>query len=303
MHVASGRTEMRRLADQARCEGKRLALVPTMGALHEGHLALVRAAKAKADHVTVSIFVNPTQFGPNEDFDRYPRNLDADLAALETEGGVDVVFSPETSELAPADAVTWVLTTGLDHELCGRFRPIHFRGVTTIVAKLYIACNPHVAVFGLKDAQQYLILRRMTRDLGFDVDVLGIPTVREADGLAMSSRNKYLNVDERKQAYVLHEALEAAAAAIRRGEQRPEAIVEIIRFGVARAPLGRIQYVQVVDTESIQPVETIRPGQEVLAALAVYFGQTRLIDNTIVRAPAPTGSASDLAGSEKTEEE
>ncbi len=274
-------------ADARRREGRRLALVPTMGALHAGHLTLVRTARAHADHVTVSIFVNPTQFGPNEDYARYPRRLEQDVAALEALG-VDVVFAPTVEEMypdGPAANLTWVYVEKLDAHLCGRYRPGHFRGVTTVVAKLFNICRPHVAVFGLKDAQQFQIIRRMVRDLHYDIELIGVPTVREPDGLALSSRNTYLSPEERKQAVVLSQAVEAARQAIEAGEQRPEAIVEAMRQILARAPLARVQYAEVVDAETLQPVTRIRPGQRVLAGVAVFFGDTRLIDNVFVEAP------------------
>ncbi len=282
---------MRSLAEEARRAGRRLALVPTMGALHEGHLALVREARSRADHVTVSIFVNPTQFGPGEDYERYPRTLEADLEALRRVGGVDAVFAPTVEGLYPygeAANATWVTVEGLTDGLCGRYRPGHFRGVTTVVARLFNVCRPHIACFGLKDAQQFFVLRRMARELLTGVELIGVPTVREADGLALSSRNAYLSPEERAQAPVLWKALQAAEAAIQRGELRPAAIVERMLQMLATAPLARPQYVELVDTETLQPVDRLEPGREVLAALAIYFGQTRLIDNVIVRIPSPT---------------
>ncbi|RMH63734.1 MAG: pantoate--beta-alanine ligase [Bacteroidetes bacterium] len=282
---------MRSLAEEARRAGRRLALVPTMGALHEGHLALVREARSRADHVTVSIFVNPTQFGPGEDYERYPRTLEADLEALRRVGGVDAVFAPTVEGLYPygeAANATWVTVEGLTDGLCGRYRPGHFRGVTTVVARLFNVCRPHIACFGLKDAQQFFVLRRMARELLTGVELIGVPTVREADGLALSSRNAYLSPEERAQAPVLWKALQAAEAAIQRGELRPAAIVERMLQMLATAPLARPQYVELVDTETLQPVDRLEPGREVLAALAIYFGQTRLIDNVIVRIPSPS---------------
>ncbi len=287
MEVIRTVREMQAHADARRREGRRLALVPTMGALHEGHLALVRTARAHADHVTVSIFVNPTQFGPSEDYARYPRQLEKDIAALEALE-VDVVFAPTVEEMYPGGPeanLTWVYVEQLDAHLCGRHRPGHFRGVTTIVAKLFNICKPHVAVFGLKDAQQFQIIRRMAHDLHYDVELIGVPTVREPDGLALSSRNTYLSPEERKQAVVLAQAVEAARQAIEAGEQRPEAIVEAMRQILARAPLARVQYAEVVDAETLQPVTRIRPGQRVLAGVAVFFGDTRLIDSVFVTAP------------------
>ncbi|HLT47192.1 MAG TPA: pantoate--beta-alanine ligase [Rubricoccaceae bacterium] len=274
---------MQARADAARAAGRRLALVPTMGALHEGHLALVEEAKRRADHVTVSVFVNPTQFAPGEDYARYPRTLDADVAALEAAGGVDVVFAPDAAAMYPfgLPPFTTVRVRDLDRHLCGAFRPGHFEGVTTVVAKLFLACRPHVAVFGEKDAQQLAIVRRMTAELGFGVEVVGHPIVREADGLALSSRNRYLSDEERRQAVVLSEAVAAARAAAEAGERRAPALVDAMRRAVARAPLARLQYAEVVDAETLQPVEALVPGRY-LAALAVFFGSTRLIDNVTI---------------------
>lgn len=279
--------EMQAWADGQRQAGRRLALVPTMGALHEGHLALVREARRHADAVVVSIFVNPTQFGPGEDYERYPRTLEADVRHLEAVGAA-AVFAPPEAEVYPGGQAanrTWVVVEELDRHLCGRFRPGHFRGVTTVVARLFVACKPHAAVFGLKDAQQFLILRRMVRDLGFDVELVGLPTVREADGLAMSSRNVYLSPREREQAVVLSRAVAEARRRVEAGEQEVGGLVEAMRRALAEAPDARVQYAEVVDVETLQPVDRIAPGQQVLAAVAVFFGNTRLIDNAFAQAP------------------
>ncbi len=287
MEVIQTVAAMQAHAEARRREGRRLALVPTMGALHEGHLALVREARRQADHVTVSIFVNPTQFGPSEDYARYPRQLARDVAVLEALG-VDVVFAPLVAEMYPEGAeanLTWVYVERLDAHLCGRYRPGHFRGVTTVVAKLFNICKPHVAVFGLKDAQQFQIIRRMVRDLHYDIELIGVPTVRDEDGLALSSRNAYLTPQERSQAVVLSQAIAAAEQAIKQGEQRVEAIVEAMRQTLARAPLARVQYTEVVDAETLQPIDRIVPGQQVLIGVAVFLGQTRLIDSAFVQAP------------------
>jgi pantoate--beta-alanine ligase len=274
-------------AERARCDGRRLALVPTMGALHDGHRALVRRAKREADHVTVSIFVNPTQFAPDEDLDTYPRNLDGDLETLDALGGVDAVFAPSVEDMYPLGAPTaWVEVEGLTDMLNGRYREGHFRGVTTVVTKLFNACRPHVGVFGEKDAQQLVILRRMAEELCFGIEVVGVPTQREADGLACSSRNAYLTDEERAQAPVLSEAVAEARALIAGAteEQPAEAVVRRMRNILDGAPLAEPQYVAVVDARSLQPVETLRPGDDVLAAMAVFFGDTRLIDNAFVTA-------------------
>jgi pantoate--beta-alanine ligase len=285
---------MQAYADQQRAAGRRVALVPTMGALHGGHLALVRTALDHADRVVVSVFVNPTQFGPDEDYETYPRQLDTDQHRLQ-EQGVDVVFAPSVPEMYPsrahengpsADSLAWVEVEQLDEHLCGAHRPGHFRGVTTVVTKLFHACKPHIAVFGQKDAQQYVILQRMARDLLFDVEIVGVPTVREPDGLAKSSRNAYLSASERNQATVLHEAVETARTRIQEGEQRISAVVEAMLETLAQAPDAHVQYAEVVDAHTLQPVERTRPGQHVLAAVAVFFGDTRLIDNAFVQVPA-----------------
>ncbi len=280
--------EMQMEADAARQRGKTLALVPTMGALHRGHLALVEEARRQADHVTVSIFVNPTQFAPGEDFARYPRQIDADLESLEAGGGVEVVFAPDIGQMYPegeAANLTWVTVEAMDQRLCGAFRPGHFRGVTTVVAKLFHICKPDVAVFGTKDAQQFQILRHMVRDLCMDIRMAGVPTVREPDGLALSSRNVYLSERERRQAVALSKAVARAKRFIEQGEQRSEAVVETMRDTLSEALDGKVQYAEVVDAETLQPVERLAPGREVLAAVAVHFGNTRLIDNAFVTVP------------------
>ena len=278
LHTVEG---MQAHADGARAAGQRLALVPTMGALHEGHLALVEDARQRADHVTVSIFVNPTQFAPGEDYERYPRTLKSDLAALDSVGGVDAVFAPTPEAMYPfgLPPFTTVHVRDLDRYLCGAYREGHFEGVTTVVTKLFLACRPHLAIFGEKDAQQLAILRRMTAELGFGIEVLGHPIVREADGLALSSRNRYLGTEERQQAVVLSKALAEVREAVAAGERGPRALVDALRRTIATAPLAELQYAEVVEADTLQPVEALTPGRY-LAALAVFFGTTRLIDNT-----------------------
>jgi pantoate--beta-alanine ligase len=284
MQTVDQKKEMRRRARDARKRGSRLALVPTMGALHDGHLALVERARDVADHVTVSIFVNPTQFGPSEDLQRYPRDLEGDLAKLEALS-VDLVFAPTADEMYPDGETTRVHVAGANRHLCGRFRPGHFEGVTTIVTKLFTVCEPDVAVFGLKDAQQFLILRRMVRDLGFGIEVMGVPTVREPDGLAMSSRNAYLTDDERVQSAVASQAVFAARDAILSGERSGDEIRRIMRRHIEGAPLAELQYADLVDTDQISPVDIIESGASLLAAVAIFLGTTRLIDNQFVEAP------------------
>ena len=279
-------------ADTARTEGDRLALVPTLGALHEGHLALVRRALETADHVTVSVFVNPTQFGPDEDYDEYPRDLEGDREKLEALG-VDAMFAPSVEEMYPyandeglPGPLAWVAVNKLDEHLCGAYRDGHFRGVTTVVTKLFHACKPDVGVFGRKDAQQYVILKRLVEDLLFDIEIVGVPTVREPDGLAQSSRNAYLDPEEREQATVLYEAVTAVETAIEEGEQEAQAVVDAMDAALAEAPDADVQYASVVDAHTLQPVDYLAPGQTVLAAVAVFFGETRLIDNAFVEVPS-----------------
>ncbi|PSQ77238.1 MAG: pantoate--beta-alanine ligase [Bacteroidetes bacterium QH_6_63_17] len=291
MDVIRTVNEMQAHADAARAEGQTLALVPTLGALHEGHLALVRTALEEADHVTASVFVNPTQFGPDEDYDEYPRDLEGDQEKLEALN-VDALFAPSVNGMYPyandealPGPLAWVSVDRLDEHLCGAYREGHFRGVTTVVTKLFHACKPDLAVFGKKDAQQYVILQRLVETLLFDIDIVGVPTVREPDGLATSSRNEYLDPEEREQASVLFQAVTAAEEAINGGEQEAEAVVRAMANELAAAPDGEVEYAEVVDANTLQPTDYLAPGQDVLAAVAVYFGDTRLIDNTFVEVP------------------
>ena len=279
-------------ADRARAAGRRLALVPTMGALHAGHLSLADEARRRVGpegHVAVSVFVNPTQFGPGEDFDAYPRTLPADLDALASlDRPPDAVFAPTAEAMYPLGlpTLTSVRVERLGDRLCGAHRPGHFDGVTTVVTKLFLACRPHVAVFGQKDAQQLAVLRRMTAELGFGIEVVGAPIVREADGLALSSRNRYLAAEERRQAVVLSRAVQAAASAVEAGERSGKALVGLMLREIEAAPLARVQYAELVDAATLQPVDRLAPVQDTLAAVAVYFGETRLIDNAAFTAPA-----------------
>ncbi len=264
----------RRRADRE--AGLRVAFVPTMGYLHEGHLALVRRARELGDAVWVSIFVNPTQFGPNEDFERYPRDLTRDARLLEAEG-VDVLFAPSVEEMYPREPVVAISFSGLDRVLCGASRPGHFAGVGLVVAKLFNIVQPDVAVFGQKDAQQALLIRRLAEDLSFPVEIEVAPTVREPDGLAMSSRNTYLSPEERAAAPVLYRALRAAGEVIASGQRDPGAVEELLRTTVETEPLARVEYAVCVDAETLERPERI--DGPVLLALAVRFGATRLIDN------------------------
>lgn len=287
MRIHTTVAAMRAEADLARRAGHRLALVPTMGALHDGHLALVREAQRAGTHITVSIFVNPTQFAPGEDFARYPRTLDADVARLAETGGVDCVFAPTVDEMYPLgpDEQVALDVGALADQLCGPHRPGHFAGVATVVSKLFHVCQPHYAAFGLKDAQQFFILRRLARVQLMGVELLPVPVQREPDGLALSSRNRYLGEDERAQAVVIYEALQAAQREIERDEDEPRAIEARLAARIDRTPLGRVQYAQVVTLPALEPATDLRAGQRLLVAVAAYFGQTRLIDNLIVEVP------------------
>ena len=251
--------EMRAASRAARRDGKSLGLVPTMGALHEGHLSLVRAAKAQCDLVVASIFVNPLQFGPNEDLAKYPRTFDRDRELLEQEG-VDFIFAPSVEEMYPAGAVTYVTVEGLSDKLCGRSRPGHFRGVTTVVAKLFNIVEPDLAFFGQKDAAQSTIIRRMVRDLNIPVQIVVCPIVREPDGLAMSSRNAYLDAQQRKSALVLYRSLMAVQERFDQGERKVQALIEAGKQAFAQEPSVRLDYFEIVDPETLDPVDDLSRG-------------------------------------------
>jgi pantoate--beta-alanine ligase len=276
MIIARSQDELRRAVDAWRSAGERVGFVPTMGALHEGHLSLVRLARGHADRVVASVFVNPTQFGPGEDFNRYPRQPEKDGAMLET-AGCDLLFLPDVETLYPKGHATFVEPGGAAEGLEGACRPGHFRGVATVVTALFNLVRADVAVFGEKDAQQLAVVRQMVRDLSIPTEIVPGPTLREADGLAMSSRNAYLSPEERRAAAVLHRALRAAETAVSQGERRGDAVRERLREVLNTEPLARVEYAEVVDAESFQPVETLR-GRLVLP-LAVRIGGTRLIDN------------------------
>ncbi len=261
-------------------QGLTVGLVPTMGYLHEGHASLVRAARSSCDRVVVSVFVNPTQFGPTEDLESYPRDFEHDCALLE-QNGVDLVFHPEPEEMYAPDFCTWVDMDQLTKGLCGKTRPIHFRGVCTVVSKLLHIVSPQKAFFGQKDAQQLAVIRRMVRDLNIDVEIVGCPIVRESDGLAKSSRNTYLSESERRAALVLSQAVTLGEKLVAEGECSASKVVDAMHQLIEREPIARIDYVEAVDALSMQPVEMVRPG--VLFAMAVYIGNTRLIDNFITQ--------------------
>jgi pantoate--beta-alanine ligase len=265
--------------DAARARGASIGFVPTMGALHEGHLALIRAARERDDVVVVSIFVNPTQFNAGEELKKYPRDLARDLA-LAGEAGADLVFAPPAAEMYLPGASTWVDVEGLTEGLCGAARPGHFRGVCTVVTKLFNIVGPHRAYFGEKDAQQLAVIKRMVRDLDMRVEIVPCATVREPDGLAMSSRNVWLSPAERAQAPVLNRALTAARVAIENGERDAERLKTDMCAALADADLAKIDYVEIVDADSLEPVTTV--DGPCLIALAVFFGDVRLIDNITV---------------------
>jgi pantoate--beta-alanine ligase len=288
MQIIKSATEMQQRAKALRAEGRTIGFVPTMGALHEGHLSLVRRCREENDITVVSIFVNPTQFGPQEDYNRYPRDIEGDSQKLASQG-VDILFYPSVEDIYPEGYSTYVTVEGLSEKLCGAFRPGHFRGVATVVTVLFNIVMPHRAYFGLKDYQQSVIIRRMVRDLRMDLEVVPCPTVREPDGLAMSSRNLYLNPEERRAATVLYRALKKAEECILSGgsfEEARKAMVETIK---AEPLVRQLQYASVYDPESLDElVDAAREkysGREVVLAVALYIGPARLIDNMLVRVP------------------
>lgn len=281
MNIVKTISEVRNEVKNWRKQGLSVGLVPTMGYLHEGHKSLIDRACKENDKVVVSVFVNPTQFGPGEDLATYPRDIQRDAALCE-DAGAALIFNPEPEEMYFDDFYTYVTMESLSDELCGKTRPIHFRGVCTVVSKLFHIVAPDRAYFGQKDAQQLAIIKRMVRDLNFDIEIVGCPIVREADGLAKSSRNTYLNPEERKAALVLSKAVGLGQELIQKGERNADVIVEKMKQLIKEEPLAKIDYVQAVDAISIQPVAEIKGT--VLVAMAVYIGKTRLIDNFIYEA-------------------
>ena len=270
---------MQRWSETARRSGATIAFVPTMGFLHEGHLSLMREGRNRASLLASSLFVNPTQFGPNEDFSRYPRNFEGDCAMMRTVP-VDVLFAPEPEVMYPRGSQTWVEVTQITQGLCGASRPGHFRGVTTVVAKLFNIVKPHIALFGEKDYQQLRTIERMVTDLNFDIEIVPVPTVRETDGLAMSSRNAYLSRDHRGKALVLSAALRAAEAAFKAGARDPRELVKAARRCLDDTQEIQVEYVEAVDALSLETIERIE--RPVVVAIAARFGQTRLIDNRVL---------------------
>ncbi|HEX42047.1 MAG TPA: pantoate--beta-alanine ligase [Phycisphaerales bacterium] len=283
MQIAQTIEAVRSLVSQARRQGRRVGLVPTMGALHRGHVSLIEAARAACDFVVVSIFVNPTQFGPGEDFQAYPRPMDEDLRACR-EAGVDVVFAPSAQQMYRRSQKAWVDVEGLTEGLCGRSRPGHFRGVATVCAKLLNIVGPDAAFFGQKDGQQAAVVRRMAEDLDMPLEIVVCPTVREADGLAMSSRNQYLTARERAVAPLVYKSLEAARAAVEKGERNAEAIQEQMRRVLGQSELIQPEYVSVVDAETMEELKQV--AGRVMIAVAVRLGTARLIDNIVIEPAA-----------------
>lgn len=279
MKISGKIDEVRAQVKEWKKQGMSVALVPTMGYLHEGHKSLMERARKENDKVVVSIFVNPMQFGPNEDLESYPRDLDRDSKVCEA-AGVDLIFHPEVEEMYGPDFHAYVDMHTLPEKLCGASRPVHFRGVQTVVSKLFHIIPADRAYFGQKDAQQLAIIRRMVMDLNFDIEIIGCPIIREEDGLAKSSRNTYLSEEERKQAIILNQSLEAAMDAINAGEKDAAKVKQIIIDKLHTCPLAKIDYVEVVSFDTIQPIEKVEGA--VLIAIAVYIGTTRLIDNRII---------------------
>ncbi len=280
MKIITTVKEMQAEADRIRQTGKTIGFVPTMGYLHEGHLSLIRIARKQADVVVLSIYVNPTQFAPHEDLDHYPRDFTRDEQMARQEG-VDVIFYPSDREMYPEGYYTYVHVEKLTETLCGRSRPDHFRGVTTICTKLFHAVKPHFTVFGQKDAQQAVVIRRMVKDLDWDMEIMVGPIVREKDGLAMSSRNSYLSSGERQEALVLHQSLNIAKEMIRDGERKCESIIKTVQDHLKTKKHIRIDYIEIVHPETLESLENIE--KHTLITLAAYVGKTRLIDNTIIK--------------------
>ncbi|PIV22896.1 MAG: pantoate--beta-alanine ligase [Deltaproteobacteria bacterium CG03_land_8_20_14_0_80_45_14] len=281
MEVIKTIKEMKEFSSQARRAGKTIAFVPTMGFFHDGHLSLMREGRRRCDLLIISLFVNPTQFGPNEDFKNYPRDFERDRKMAE-EVGADVLFAPEASDMYPSNHQTIVRVEKVTQNLCGRSRPVHFQGVATVVLMLFEIVTPHAAIFGEKDYQQLVTIQQMVRDLHMRVEVVGMPTVREEDGLAMSSRNRYLLLEERKAALSLYRSLQKAKELLQKGERKAERILHEMKEIFQSEPLVKIDYVQICDAYSLQDVNQIEG--DVVVALAAYLGKTRLIDNLIFHA-------------------
>ena len=280
MQVISGVREMQVSAEGARRQGKRIVLVPTMGFLHQGHLSLMQEGRRRGDLLVMSIFVNPTQFGAGEDYEAYPRDMERDRD-LARQAGVDIIFAPSAREIYPAHYQTYVNVEEVTKYLCGASRPTHFRGVTTVVCKLFHIVKPHAAIFGEKDFQQLVVIRRMVTDLNLDVEIVGMPTYRERDGLAMSSRNSYLTPPERTAALCISQALKQTAALFGQGERRAKALVQAAQNIIAAEPLASIDYLTLCDTEELKDLS--RVDREAVLAVAVRIGKARLIDNVVLK--------------------
>lgn len=276
MTIVTSVKKMQAYSERVRVRGKTISFVPTMGYLHDGHFRLLEQGRERGDVLVMSIFVNPSQFGPKEDYARYPRDMRRDLGYARR-AGVDVVFAPTKEEMYPEGFQTSITVEEVTKTLCGPFRPGHFQGVATVVAKLFNIVKPHVALFGEKDFQQLVVIRRMVRDLNMGIEIVGVPTVREKDGLAMSSRNKYLNREERKAALCLYRSLMKAKKLVRSGERDSKAILREARRIIKAEPLAKIEYVSLMDQETMKDVKNI--GRKALLAMAVRIGRTRLIDN------------------------
>ncbi|MGA2467832.1 MAG: pantoate--beta-alanine ligase [Thermodesulfobacteriota bacterium] len=279
MQVVRQIKEMQKISDRLRKEGKRIGFVPTMGYLHDGHLSLVRKAKGLCDSVVASIFVNPTQFGPGEDFQRYPRDEEGDRAKLDAEG-VDFLFIPEATEMYPSRYQTYVEVTEVSKGLCGDFRPGHFRGVATVVAKLFNIVKPHIAVFGEKDYQQLLVIKRMVEDMNFDIEIIPGVLVREEDGIAMSSRNTYLSPEDRKRATVLCRSLAKGKELFESGERRASVLSHAVKETIESVNGVSLQYVEIRDAETLERIENVK--RSAVIAVAAMVGPVRLIDNIII---------------------
>ncbi len=280
LEIIADAREMRVRMEDLRRDGRKIVFVPTMGYLHQGHVSLLEEGRRRGDVLVLSIFVNPTQFGPSEDLSKYPRDMDGDLAKARG-AGTDFAFTPHASTFYPPGYQTWVQVRELSQGLCGDKRPGHFDGVASVVAKLFHVVNPHAAIFGEKDFQQLAVIKRMVKDLDFDIEIVGMPTVREADGLAMSSRNAYLSPEERQQALTLSRALERAQALVKAGERDAGKLLEAARAEIASAPDARIDYLELRDPDSLHLVPTL--SGPTLFAMAVFVGKTRLIDNRVLR--------------------
>jgi len=283
MEVITRVKEMQHRAEHLRSEGRIIAFVPTMGYLHEGHLSLMREGRKHGDVLVISIFVNPTQFGPGEDYETYPQDMERDLELIQAVGG-DIVFNPSAGEMYPPEFQTYVEVERVTGHLCGVSRPHHFRGVTTVVLKLFNVVRPHMVFFGQKDYQQWITIKRMVRDLNMDIEIIGLPTVRESDGLAMSSRNAYLNSDERKAAQCLYRALLKGQNLFRQGARRAEIILREVRHVIETEPFVQIDYVTIADAHTLEDIAEIK--KEAIIAVAAKIGSARLIDNIILKEEA-----------------